>query len=309
MKQSFSFYGLPGLNTVLKKYQFSWKSVLFMLLAGTVTLFVTLIHPPAHAYDFSIQPAGPRQGDTVTIITTEEGREASPPTVTVNGAPFPTFNVGNGQYRTFLPTSPLHASGEYVIRIEGAEGVRNPMVWLSDRAFRTQYINLPPGQRDLGTDYEFDRVAAFKQIVSPEKFWAGPFLRPSQGRVSSEYGVRRYYNGVFAENYYHRGIDYAAPTGTPVVAPAAGKIALTGRVADGFELHGNTIGLDHGQGVESIFIHLSRIDVQEGDFVEAGQVIGSIGNTGASTGPHLHWGLYVNGVAVDPAPWRNSTLQ
>ncbi|MGF1458352.1 MAG: M23 family metallopeptidase [Leptolyngbyaceae cyanobacterium] len=310
MKQTFSFYGLPGLNAALKKHQVSWRSVIFMTLAGAITLFVTLAHPPAYAaYDVAIQPGAPRQGDTVSIISTEQARSAQVPTVSVNEVVYPTFSIGQGRHRTFLPTSPLHASGEYIIRVEGPEGPRNPMVWLSDRSFRTQYITLSPSQSNLGTDYEFDRVDAFKQLVSPDKFWAGPFLRPSQGRVSSEYGVRRYYNGVFADNYYHRGIDYAAPTGSPVIAPAAGKIALVGRVADGFELHGNTIGLDHGQGVESIFIHLNSINVREGDFVQAGQVIGTIGNTGASTGPHLHWGLYVNGVAVDPAPWRSQTIE
>ncbi|MDB9524526.1 M23 family metallopeptidase [Oscillatoria sp. CS-180] len=309
MKQNISFYGLPGLNAALKKHQFSWKSVLFMTLAGAVTLFVTLVQPPVHAYDVVIQPAGPRQGDTVSIITTEKQGTADVPAVTINGSTFPTFALGNGRYRTFLPTSPLHTSGEYVIRVEGPEGLRNPMVWLSDRAFRTQYITLPPGRSNLGTDYEFDKVDAFKQIVSSDKLWSGSFLRPSQGRVSSEYGVRRYYNGVFAENYYHRGVDYAAAIGSPVIAPAAGRVVLVGRVSDGFELHGNTIGVDHGQGVESIFIHLNSINVQEGDFVQAGQVIGTVGSTGASTGPHLHWGLYVNGVAVDPAPWRNGTFE
>lgn len=308
MKQNISFYGLPGLNAALKKHQFSWKSVLFMTLAGAVTLFVTLARP-AHAYDVEIWPVAPRQGDTVAILTTEKNNSRQVPIVKVNGEPLPTFAIGGNRYRTFLPTSPLHASGEYVIRVEGPEGPRNPMVWLSNRAFRTQYINLPPGRSNLGTDHEFDRVDAFKQTLSPEKFWNGPFLRPSQGRVSSEYGVRRYYNGVFADDYYHRGIDYAAPVGSPVIAPAAGRITLVGRVADGFELHGNTIGLDHGQGVKSIFIHLNSINVREGDFVEAGQVIGTIGNTGASTGPHLHWGLYVNGVAIDPEPWRNGTLE
>ena len=129
-------------------------------------------------------------------------------------------------------------------------------------------------------------------------------MRPSQGRVSSIYGVRRYYNGVFAQNYYHRGVDYAAPNGSPVVAPAAGRVTLVGRVSDGFRLNGNTIGVDHGQGVVSVFIHLSRIDVREGDFVQAGQLIGGIGSTGFATGPNLHWGLYVNGVSVDPVPWR-----
>ncbi|MEM9504028.1 MAG: M23 family metallopeptidase [Cyanobacteria bacterium P01_E01_bin.43] len=309
MKQHISFYGLPGLNAALKKHQFSWKSVLFMTLAGAITLFVTLAHPPAYAYDVSISPSGPRQGDTVSIISSENRGSAHVPAVSINGTGYPTFAVGNGRYRTFLPTSPLHPSGEYIIRVEGPEGPRNPMVWLSDRSFRTQRITLSPSRSNLGTDYEFDQVAAFKAILSPDKLWNGPLLRPSQGSVSSEYGVRRYYNGVFAEDYYHRGIDYAAATGSPVIAPATGKVALVGRVADGFELHGNTIGLDHGQGVESIFIHLNSINVQPGEIVQAGQVIGTVGSTGASTGPHLHWGLYVNGVAVDPNPWRNGSFE
>jgi murein DD-endopeptidase MepM/ murein hydrolase activator NlpD len=79
-------------------------------------------------------------------------------------------------------------------------------------------------------------------------------------------------------------------------------------VADGFELHGNTIGIDHGQGVASIYIHLNSISVREGDFVQPGQTIGTVGSTGASTGPHLHWGVYVNGVAVDPGPWRQQRM-
>lgn len=193
--------------------------------------------------------------------------------------------------------------GRITIQVNGAEETRNLAVGLRDRSFRTQRITLR-GSGSLGTDHEFDRVDAFKQIVSPERYWNGKLLRPSQGRVSSEYGVRRYYNGEFAENYYHRGVDYAAGTGTPVVAPAPGYIRLVGRVANGFELHGNTVGIDHGQGLLSIMIHLSRIDVNEGDFVSAGQRVGGIGSTGAATGPHLHWGLYMNQVAVDPVPWR-----
>ena len=310
MKQTISFYRLPGLNTALRRCQFFWRTATFMVLAGVVTLMVTLFNPPAHAYDVVIQPASPRQGDTVSILVTEqEGRGTTSPTVTVNGTMYPTFGVAEGRFRTFVPTSPLHDSGRYVIAVTGSEAPRNPAFWLSDRAFATQYITLSPSQRDLGTDYEFDKVDAFKQLVSPDKYWNGAFLRPSEGRVSSEYGFRRYYNGVFAENYYHRGVDYAAPIGAPVVAPAAGRIVLTGEVSEGFELHGNTIGLDHGQGVASIFIHLNSISVQEGDFVEAGQTIGTIGTTGASTGPHLHWGLYVNGVAVDPAPWRAGSIE
>ena len=121
-------------------------------------------------------------------------------------------------------------------------------------------------------------------------------IRPSQGRVSTEYGIRRYYNGVFAEDYYHRGVDYAAGTGSPVVAPAAGYVALVGRVSDGFELHGNTVGIDHGQGVLSIMIHLSRIDVNEGDFVSARS-----GHWGGRVDRGVHWPSLTLGALC---PWR-----
>ena len=217
---------------------------------------------------------------------------------------YQSFALPDGRFRAMVPTSPLDTPGQRTIQIDGDEGSETLSVNVSDRSFRTQWIRLSPGNSNLGTDHEFARVADFKKIVTPDKFWNGPMLRPSSGRVSSEYGNRRYYNGVFAQDYYHRGVDYATATGSPLVAPASGYVRLVGTVSEGFELHGNTIGIDHGQGVLSIMIHLSRIDVQEGDFVEAGQVIGAIGSTGASTGPHLHWGLYVNGVAVDPVPWR-----
>lgn len=89
------------------------------------------------------------------------------------------------------------------------------------------------------------------------------------------------------------------------MAPAAGRVALVGRVSQGFRIHGNIVGIDHGQGVTSTYLHLSRINVKEGDVVQAGQLIGAVGSTGAVTGPHLHWGLYVQGQSVDPVPWRN----
>ena len=158
-------------------------------------------------------------------------------------------------------------------------------------------------------EHELKRVAAFKVLQTPEKYWNGVFLKPNAGRMSTTYGVRRYYNGKFAKDYYHRGLDYAGAAGSPVIAPASGRVALVGRVYQGFRVHGNVVGIDHGQGVNSIFMHLSRINVKEGDFVKAGQLIGAVGSTGASTGPHLHWGLYVNGQSVDPTPWRTKVVK
>jgi murein DD-endopeptidase MepM/ murein hydrolase activator NlpD len=263
------------------------------------------------AYEVVISPTDPQLGDTIAVVIRPEQPGASdPPVVTVNGrTQYSTFPLPDNRFRALIPTNPLDPPGRVVIQISGREDTRNLAVGLRNRSFPTQRITLSPSQSNLGTQHEFDRVAAFKQLVTPERFWHGAMVRPSQGQVSTSYGVRRYYNGVFAQDYYHRGVDYAAATGSPVVAPAAGRIALVGRVADGFELHGNTIGIDHGQGVLSIMLHLSRIDVNEGDIVQAGQVIGRVGSTGASTGPHLHWGLYVHGISVDPVPWREGRFE
>ncbi|MGK7887986.1 MAG: M23 family metallopeptidase [Leptolyngbyaceae cyanobacterium] len=276
----------------------------FLLASVLSCSAVILLATTAWAYTVTLTPTAPRLGDTISVRIQPQRALSDPPTVTMNGTTYPSYLMPNGTFRAMIPTNPLNAPGGYTLQVNGVEGERQLALELGDRSFHTQWINLSPGQSSLGTDHEFARVAEFKTIVTPDKFWNGPLLRPSQGRVSSAYGNRRYYNGVFANEYYHRGVDYAAATGSPVVAPAAGQIRLVGRVADGFELHGNTIGIDHGQGVLSIMIHLSRIDVQEGEFVQAGQMIGAIGSTGASTGPHLHWGLYVNGIAVDPVPWR-----
>jgi murein DD-endopeptidase MepM/ murein hydrolase activator NlpD len=121
------------------------------------------------------------------------------------------------------------------------------------------------------------------------------FLRPAQGRPSSPFGPARKYVGVSAETgepcekvSVHRGYDIAAPVGTPVIAPAAGKVIL----ADpDLYYEGGTIFLDHGHGLVSVFMHLSKVDVAEGDVVEAGEKIADVGNTGRTTGPHLHWAV------------------
>jgi murein DD-endopeptidase MepM/ murein hydrolase activator NlpD len=260
-------------------------------------------------------PTDPQLGDTSSVHIQSDVPDAASLSVMMNQQSYPAFSLHpqsysqlQGQpysqtYRALLPTTPLDTPGRVTIQISDGTEVRNLAVWLGDRSFPTQRIWVEGGGSGL-TEIERSPLQAFKQSVTPDSFWNVPFLHPTSGRVSTVFGVQRYYNGVFANDYYHRGVDYATGTGTPVIAPAAGRIALVGREAEGFRVHGNTIGIDHGQGVLRIFIHLSRIDVQEGDFVQAGQVVGAVGSTGSSTGPHLHWGLYVNGQAVDPVPWR-----
>ena len=259
----------------------------------------------ADALQAMLRPSTPKLGDTVSVLIATNQASGVSPTVSVNNKQFPVFAMSPNRWRAFIPTTPLDKPGLRQVIVTG-EGLQQTLAMqLGDRQFPTQSIWInDSGGGSEPTDYEWDKVSAFKKLVTPQKFWNGAFLRPNEGEISSVFGVQRYYNGVFADDYYHRGVDYAGGTGSPVMAPASGYARLVGTVAQGFLLHGNTIGLDHGQGVVSIFLHLSKIYVKEGDFVKAGQVIGAVGATGAVTGPHLHWGLYVNGEAIDPVAWR-----
>lgn len=157
----------------------------------------------------------------------------------------------------------------------------------------------PDAPRDL--EYEARREAEIAQVkaaraeISPWPFWRAAYKWPATGRVSTHFGAQRFYGDVPAS--YHGGMDIAAPTGTPVVAPIPGVV----RLATGpFALEGNMIIIDHGRGLHSVMMHLSRIDVNVGDVVAQGDKIGAIGSTGRSTGPHLHWGMTWHGVRVDP---------
>jgi murein DD-endopeptidase MepM/ murein hydrolase activator NlpD len=131
--------------------------------------------------------------------------------------------------------------------------------------------------------------------VTPVNHLALPLLRPVPGGVSSDYGLRRFFNGH--ERNPHRGLDLMADRGDPVRAVAAGQVVLA---ADHY-YGGRSVFIDHGLGVYSVYMHLDAFKAAPGDMVEAGQVIGLAGSTGRVTGPHLHLGLYVLDLAVDPS--------
>lgn len=121
------------------------------------------------------------------------------------------------------------------------------------------------------------------------------FDKPVAGPLSSPFGLRRFFNGE--ERNPHSGLDFAVPAGTPVKAPAAGRVTLVGD----YFFNGRTVFVDHGQGLVSMFCHLSRVDVKTGDELPRGAVLGRVGATGRATGPHLHWNVSLNDARVDPA--------
>ncbi|MGV7195002.1 M23 family metallopeptidase [Xanthomonas axonopodis] len=155
-------------------------------------------------------------------------------------------------------------------------------------------VNPPPAIAER-IKREQAQVTAARDRDDAHTDFAQPFIWPVQGRISGRFGNARVYNGQPGAG--HSGMDIAVPTGTPVKAPAAGVVTFA---APDLYLTGGTVLLDHGFGVSSNFLHLSRIDVKVGDRVEQGQVIAAVGATGRATGPHLHWGMNWFDVRIDP---------
>jgi murein DD-endopeptidase MepM/ murein hydrolase activator NlpD len=143
---------------------------------------------------------------------------------------------------------------------------------------------------------ELERIASARAIRSAATGWSQRFIWPASGRISGRFGSQRVYRGEPAA--YHSGVDVAAGAGAPVVAPADGLVVLAGPPM--FSLEGNLVILDHGQGLNSAFLHLSRVDVAAGQRVRQGERIGAVGATGRATGPHLHWSMMWNGARLDP---------
>ncbi len=216
---------------------------------------------------------------------------------------------GDVQYTALLGLSPLLEPGEYTVTLslltETGDLLTLPLpILVSAGRYDYERIDLPPDRQallDPGlSQAERNKIAALRTVRTPERFWSMPFDMPLLGSITSYYGSRRSYGYGF--NSYHGGTDFRARVGTPVSAPAAGTVVL----AEALVVRGNAVILDHGWGVMSGYWHLSRINVEVGQVINRGDLIGAVGNTGLSTGPHLHWEMWVNGVSVSPLAWANA---
>jgi murein DD-endopeptidase MepM/ murein hydrolase activator NlpD len=169
-------------------------------------------------------------------------------------------------------------------------------------SWRIEQVNAP--YRAGRSDAEFDavrpgelaQIAAARALVTDAEGWRQRFRWPATGRQSGWFGAQRVYQGK--PGGYHSGADVAVPTGTPIVAPADGVVILAAAVP--FTLEGRLLMIDHGHGLSTALLHLSRIDVAQGMRVRQGQVVGLSGATGRVSGPHLHWGLQWRGAKLDP---------
>jgi murein DD-endopeptidase MepM/ murein hydrolase activator NlpD len=250
-----------------------------------------------------------KQGETVKLSIKDYSPDAvgggangaAPPAVQFHGKTYTAFPLKESANvaRVLIAVPADLAPGTYPIKV----GAEEKSLKVLDGHFPVQSIRLPKGKDNFkSSPGEEEAVDAAKAQLSPHQYWDGKFLHPSSARVSSAFGLRRRVNGVLLKDYFHSGLDFAGATGSPVLATQSGKVLLA---RHGWKLHGNTICIDHGQGVLSFYIHLSKILVNEGDMVKAGQKIGAVGSTGRANGPHLHFSLYVNKDATNPWDWFN----
>lgn len=172
---------------------------------------------------------------------------------------------------------------------------------IKNKDYETQYLTIKNKRKVNPNEQDMERIIKEKKLISKAKsHWSEnrtvplSFIKPTEGPYSSPFGLRRFFNNQPRKP--HSGLDIAAAKGTPIVAPADGTVINTGN----YFFNGNTVFLDHGQGLITMYCHMDSISIEEGTKVKTGDIIGYVGLTGRVTGAHLHWSVILNNVTVDP---------
>jgi hypothetical protein len=259
---------------------------------------------PSAALQVRVVPPIPRQGDAVMLFVggTKGTRD-------VEGS------LG-GQHLSFFPYGAEYAAlagvdleakpGKVPWRVGLVDGTGTPRkaagtLTIKAAGFPVQRLTLPSGMVNLDPESEqraaneAARLRTLYDTATPERLWRGPFTQPVASRKPGEgFGFRRIINGQ--PRMPHSGIDYSADRGTPVVASNRGRVALLGE----FFFAGRLVALDHGLGLYTLYFHLDGVAVTEGEIVERGQTVGTVGTSGRSTGPHLHFAAQLGRARVNP---------
>jgi murein DD-endopeptidase MepM/ murein hydrolase activator NlpD len=241
--------------------------------------------------DVSLLPAVTYQGDVI-LVRTKQATE-----IKWQGKTYPLLAYDSG-YFTYLPIPMDTKPGNYTIEGQTLQ--------VKGKSFDTDRLTVTKQQEAMTQDTK--RINADQVKINLARSKSDPtfastdsFMIPIQGRLSTPYGYTRYVNGKYAGS--HRAIDLAAPTGTEIHATNAGRIVL----AEPLYLTGNSIYMDHGMNLFSQYAHLSKLLVKTGDIVKKGDIIGLVGTTGFSTGPHLHFTFWVGNSPVNPNLFFDTT--
>jgi len=207
----------------------------------------------------------------------------------------------NGNWQAVIGIPLSIKAGKHKITIKTADKKRLAFK-VTGKKYELRHITISNKRKVSPTKADIDRHLKEKPLMlTALKTWTeqqevpASFILPVKGRLSSEFGLRRIYNKQKRVRR-HTGLDIAAPNGTPIVAPAKGKVILTGD----YFFTGGTVFIDHGQGLITMYCHLSKTDVKAGDELQQGDRIGEVGSTGRVSGPHLHWVVSLNNTKVEP---------
>lgn len=276
------------------KPSFLWSAAIVAALTATSTVAAEL--PPSSPVPggVAVLPLGPAP--------------ARPQAVNDQGVPVLVLGRTSGWSAVVgIPLAAKPGAGAISVRQAG-KPERRVSFRIEGKRYAEQHLKVPQAKVDLSPEdlarYERERthqaaIIATHSATWPEALW---MRQPTPGPLSSSFGKRRFFNGQ-ARNP-HSGLDIAAETGTPVVAAAAGRVIDTGD----YFFNGQTVWIDHGAGLLTMYCHLSAIDVKVGDSIAAGERIGAVGATGRVTGAHLHWSVSLNRTMVDPALFLRETV-
>ncbi|MEO7191954.1 MAG: M23 family metallopeptidase [Vicinamibacterales bacterium] len=244
------------------------------------------------------------QPGELVLVTVRTPLVPSVVTAQFEGRRFAAARIDTHEWQVLVGIDLDVAPGAHTIHIDlgqGPEAQRlERTVQVAPHRFATRRLTVAEGFVTPPVDVQ-GRIAAEAQELerlwtssASDRLWSGPFVRPVPQSANSAFGTRSIFNGQ--PRSPHGGADFLSPSGTPVHAPGGGRVLL----ARELYYTGNTVVIDHGVGVVSLFAHLSQVDVRAGDEVTGGQIIGLVGATGRVTGPHLHWTLRVGTARVDP---------
>jgi murein DD-endopeptidase MepM/ murein hydrolase activator NlpD len=264
-------------------------------------LFSTALAASAvNAQQCTVKPAVIPLGETVRLHCVADA-SSSVATARLKDRTVKMFKESDGTSQGLMPIAEADIPGAYSVEFLAADGhtIDSAKLTIRHTVFPTQNVNLAPQIEELkSSPEEIQTLATFRNSVSDRKFWDDPLVAPVPGCVLSPFGVKRLHNGK-PTGEFHGGVDQRAAAGNPIRAAAAGEV----KIAQPFTVLGGAVGIDHGQGLETMYLHMSKIAVQPGAHVNKGDVIGYIGATGRANGPHLHWLIDVNGVPVNPRQW------
>nr|WP_276562813.1 M23 family metallopeptidase [Paenibacillus anseongense] len=240
---------------------------------------------------WKLMPESAAPGDAVLV------RHDEPGTITWLNKTYTLQPYGAG-YFTYLPISMSAKPGKYPIG--------DQTLTIVTKKFETQYLKVTSEMESMKQDTarinaDQKKIDLARSKSEPEFLFSGPFVKPIEGILTTPYGYTRYVNGKY--DSAHMAVDLAAKEGTPIQATNDGIVAL----AESLYLTGNSIYLDHGMGLFSQYAHLSELRVKTGDHVKQGDIIGLVGTTGFSTGPHLHFTFWAHNVQVNPDLFWNTT--